>query len=432
MAKKSISIVFCICISLLITADIFADEYHNQQVLIGEKAAGMGGTFVAIGDGAEAAYHNPAGLTQLKISYISVSSQVLEYKQISQISISGEKEKLTSMSFVPSFWGFARDIGDYKFGFSIVVPNFDAYKIHKQYNDIKDAINNISYSDIKVDIVNNTQDYLIGPSIAKELNPKLSAGITLYLRYVDIAKRNYSFIKASSGNSEVKIEINDEDNGKGLGFCGNVGLLYKPIETFNIGLSLRTKTKITNTIDITRRNNQFTSNINSTTGNFISKYKEEQVKYNSYTPENVILGLKWAASKKMILATDISYHNTVNYNNNTKTTNLNVDIKKIINVNFGTEYMLDTNVPFRFGFYTDRSTAPKIIDNGTKQDSHIDNYGISLSSGILSKNSTLVLGVKYGWGVGRMTNYYIPEAMYKVYKVTTSNYAFNLSGSYNF
>ena len=123
MSKEHV--LLFLCISFLFAYPVFADEYHNQQVLVGEKAAGLGGTFVAIGDGAEACYYNPAGLTQLKISYLSVSSQIFEYKEVKGKFLSRDT-KLTSMSFVPSFWGFAQDIGEYKFGFSIVVPQFDA------------------------------------------------------------------------------------------------------------------------------------------------------------------------------------------------------------------------------------------------------------------------------------------------------------------
>lgn len=374
----------------------------------------MGGTFTAIGDGAEACYYNPAGLTQLKISYISVSAQVFEYKQISGRFIADPKEKLTSQSFVPSFWGFAKDIGKYKFGFSIVVPEYDAYKMHEQYSDLQ--LGSITFDKIRTDQINNNQTYLIGPSIAREINPKLSIGATTYFRYSDISERNDYYYEASVSGNQLIRENTSENSGKGLGGLGIVGLLYKPQENLHLGLSYKTGSHVTNKIDVIRRNYVFKSWVSSNP--FNPYYLEKQVEYSSTVPPSTILGIKWQPVKKLTLSTDISYITESNYikesyelNTDTTTgitdyqhTATPIKMEDIINVNFGSEYMLANNVPFRFGFFTDRSTAPKIKDNNTPQPMHIDNYGVSFSSGVFTQNSTMVFGVKYGWGNGQMTN----------------------------
>ncbi|MEW6086919.1 MAG: outer membrane protein transport protein [bacterium] len=438
MSKKNIFLFLCFFI--LFAYPISADEYHNQQVLVGEKAAGLGGTFVGIGDGAEACYYNPAGLTQLKISYLSVSSQIFEYKAIKGKFLADSKEKLTSLSFVPSFWGMAKDAGEYKFGFSIVVPEYDAYKMHEQYSDLQ--MGSIIFNNIRVDQVSNDQTYLIGPSIAKILNPRFSLGFTVYFRYLDIANRDTYYYKASDSVSELRAENNSENSGKGLGGMGVVGFLYKPADKINIGLTFKTGSQISNTIDIIERNYTYTASLGSTSGKFNNYYLEKQVSYTSIVPPSFILGLKWEADKKLCFATDITYMFPVGYDKEIYQLNLSlkdyekkisrVEINEVINLNFGSEYMLDNNVPFRFGFFTDRSTAPKVKDNGTSQPMHIDNYGISVSSGILSQNSSMIFGIKYGWGSGRMTNLDFSSGNIVVDKVKSVNYAFNLSGSYNF
>jgi hypothetical protein len=181
---------------------------------------------------------------------------------------------------------------------------------------------------------------------------------------------------------------------------------------------------------------------NASLNGFNNDYSEKQIKYSSEIPTVIILGTKWQANKKLNFAADVSYYTDAGYN--TQTYNLDtatlskyeektkpIELENTININFGTEYMLDNNTPFRFGFFSDRSTAPKVKDNGLQQYMHVDNYGISIGSGILSQNSTMAFGVKYGWGSGRVTNLSV-DGKYNIEKVTTSNYAFNLSGSYNF
>ncbi|MFH1287273.1 MAG: hypothetical protein ABII25_01075 [bacterium] len=434
-----------LCVSMLFVYPICADEYHNQQVLVGEKAAGLGGTFVAVGDGAEACYYNPAGLTQLKISYLSVSSQIFEYKEIKG-SFVGRSTKLTSMSFVPSFWGFAKDIGEYKFGFSIVVPQYDAFKMHEEYSDV-DYIS-LPFNTIRIDQTNNNQTYLIGPSIAKKINPNLSLGATLYFRYADVSERSTQYFNLDTSGVKYVREDNLESSGKVMGGTGIFGILYKPKDEINFGLSLKLNTSASNTIDIMNRYHKFGSGLSSALNGFNDAYSEKQVKYSSQSPSVIILGSNWRASKNINFATDISYYTGVSYNTqmyglDTTLTKYEekrtpIELESIVNVNFGTEFMLDNNVPFRFGFFTDRSTAPKVSgskldDEGdiVQQPMHVDNYGISISSGLLSQNSTMAFGVKYGWGSGRVTNLGA-DGKYRIDKVKTANYAFNLSGSYNF
>lgn len=447
MSKKHVFLF--LCISILFAYPIFADEYHNQQVLVGEKAAGLGGTFVALGDGAEACYYNPAGLTQLKISYLSVSSQIFEYKEIRGKFLADSKEKITSMSFVPSFWGIAKDLGEYKIGFSIVVPKFDDYKMHEQYSNLQ--MGNLFFNNLRTDRVNNNKNYLIGPSIAKIINPKLSVGTTVYFNFNDIVNRTTSYydVNDTAQGVQAKQEINSENSGRGLGFAGIIGMLYKPVDFINVGLSLKTGSRISNTIKIIERNYYFGSSIGDANGIFENKYVEEEIKYTSIVPPSIVLGAKWQTNKKLTLVSDISYHFSSNYDkkvygldptgSNYQEELRPIELEEKININFGSEYMLDNYIPLRLGFYTDRSTSPKVSDskldsNGDlmNQELHVDNYGVTINSGVLSQNSTLIFGVKYGWGSGKMVNKDFSTGKNSIDKVKSSNYAFNLSGSYNF
>src|SRR3989338_10609470 len=47
--------------SSLIT-EVFADEYHYNNIIIGDRASGMGGAYTAISDDPSGLYYNPAGI----------------------------------------------------------------------------------------------------------------------------------------------------------------------------------------------------------------------------------------------------------------------------------------------------------------------------------------------------------------------------------
>ena len=67
------------CAALPLTAagqtdePVFAD-WRANPLTIGSRPAGMGGAFVAVADDARAAFINPAGLTQIPITELSISS----------------------------------------------------------------------------------------------------------------------------------------------------------------------------------------------------------------------------------------------------------------------------------------------------------------------------------------------------------------------
>ncbi len=115
-----------------------ADDYHYREALIGERAAGMGGAYIAVADDPSGMWYNPAGIMFSFENYFSLSANV--YTQTTEIyrsTIAGQDYTYSSQGLVPSFFGFTQNFGKSKWGFAMVVFNDDRI-------DQNDVISNVS------------------------------------------------------------------------------------------------------------------------------------------------------------------------------------------------------------------------------------------------------------------------------------------------
>ena len=102
----------------------FADSYHYKNILIGERAAGLAGAYVAISDDASGMYYNPAGIAYAYGSGVSAGANAYHsttktYKGV----IGGEDWVREASSLLPNFFGVIQKMGPGKFGISYVVPD---------------------------------------------------------------------------------------------------------------------------------------------------------------------------------------------------------------------------------------------------------------------------------------------------------------------
>lgn len=52
---------------------MYADEFHNINQLIGDRATGMGGAYTAVSDDASGLFYNPAGIVYVTDKNFSAS-----------------------------------------------------------------------------------------------------------------------------------------------------------------------------------------------------------------------------------------------------------------------------------------------------------------------------------------------------------------------
>ena len=136
-ALRQISLSFSIFfISCFVATQLYADVDHYKNMLVGERAATMGGTYVAISDDSTGCYYNPAGIAYAVGDSLSGSGNVLhKMKTVYSETIGTEDWVRESETLVPNYFGVLKKYKSYSFCFSYVVP--EAFIEHQDlvFND---------------------------------------------------------------------------------------------------------------------------------------------------------------------------------------------------------------------------------------------------------------------------------------------------------
>lgn len=64
---------------LLFAQQAFAQSYNNYQYILGERAAGIGGAYIALANDSTALWYNPSGLARISDFSMNVSANTYSY-----------------------------------------------------------------------------------------------------------------------------------------------------------------------------------------------------------------------------------------------------------------------------------------------------------------------------------------------------------------
>lgn len=218
---------------LLGAANIYASGffvYHQDT-----KAQGQAGAFTAQADNPSAIYYNPAGMSQLDGTQVSIGSRFFrletEYK-----NILGEKQNLEAgWEAVPS--GFITSkFGTEKFTFGLGA--YAPYGLSTRWSDTGLLRYAATYTSLKL--------FDINPSVAFQIVPEFSigAGVDYYNAYSYVSELETNFVAA---DAETKADV----SGDGWGF--NLGAMWKPHPKHSFGAAYRSKVDIECTGDLTTK-----------------------------------------------------------------------------------------------------------------------------------------------------------------------------------
>jgi len=446
----------------------FADQFHYHNILVGERAQGMGGAYGAIADDASGVFYNPAGLAFAQSNDISGSANAFyEKKTVYKNVIAGnDYTEKSSGTFAP-FFGALQKVDKTISGLSL---GFSYYAIDTGLRDQNDTFNDLTTAPnskqerfhITANTRNNTFAFAGGAGYRLSTN----ASIGLSLAYMKISELEQIYQDSQAYNSDLKVRslltqntrtsLEAEALETGIGFQLALG-------SISVGLSAKLPMSINQTyaLSLESRQTLMTDNIGGTTASENKSNYEDgnndtltlgyvcsglqknsdntvSIKNNGCTisdqktkkplgtlPMQARFGVAWFASQKLLVAYDAIYTDAV--------TDAKISFFKrdaVLNHALGMEYYLTGSLPLRFGLFTNNSASPKM--NSTKyplgQMDHINYLGSSLFLAFVQTNSQVALGGVYQVGSGDARK----TGNSDVQKVESTAYTLALSATHSF
>lgn len=387
-----------------------ADEFHYNNILIGDRASGMGGAYTAISDDPGGMYYNPAGIAystgknlSASVNAYSVSSRT--YKGV----IGGQDWTRTSSTLLPNFFGIIQPVGRFKLGFSYSVPDSNQEDQDQKFirSDLG-ATHTINFN-------NKNDTNLFGPSIALQVSDSLSVGATLYAHKRSTEAILNNSIVSDSGTGYVWSNGYTESDEWGLRPI--VGVMWAPMDKLSLGLTVA-KTVILSSDILTQTT--FSSDSATFPATTYKTYDDKR-KY----PYQVTVGAAFFPDSSLLLSGDLSYYSAYDY---TLVNTLNKR-KAVINGALGAEYYVNKNWAVRGGLFTDFANTPKIVNDTSNQYEHIDLFGGSLTLSHFTKNTSISCGGSYKYGNGKAK---VNGGANGIQDATASNWTIFVSSSYSY
>ncbi len=368
-----------------------ADEFHYNNILIGDRASGLGGAYTAIADDASGLYYNPAGIVftrdlQLSASANAMHNTRLVYKDV----LRGGDWKRESSNLVPNYFGITDKIGDGYFGFSYAVTDFEVEDQDSRFTTIPGVPLYI------ININNNEKVTKLGPSYAVALSDRLNFGVTLYLHNRDVELINNQWIRLANNTFEWS---NTYFEASETGLEPVFGFLWSPSDEWSFGLSIRktfisssrSRSQATCSSDVNNplvQPGQCIPVVGSPIDPTITRSSDKRD-----LPLNVRLGIAYFPTPRLLYSADISYFE--------ETSSDTYNAEEVINLALGVEYYFSASWAMRAGYYSDNANTPSVSSSELNQLDHVDLNGVSLSLTRFSKTSSITLGLAYSRGDGK-------------------------------
>ncbi|MCX6993494.1 MAG: hypothetical protein NT011_10180 [Kiritimatiellaeota bacterium] len=384
----------------------WATDSKYQTYIVGDRAAGMGGAVVSLADSVDACYYNPAGLTEVKSSTVSLSANLYGWQlyHIENGLFPGENVSGYSFVTIPStMGGILKYSPELSLAFSVLVPDRSSYNEMIAYQDSK-HLYQFNMDD---------QSIWVGPSAAYKILPSLSLGVSLfgiYRSYNEYVSLFYEDYDASYAEGR---KFND------VALAAELGVQYRPGRDWNIGLTLQPPTAH---IYDNGRIMEHILGRNVVTNNY---YYTEDVKTDNQLPTKIALGVGRQVKGNYAFGLDLTYHLPTSYNLQQwqfmgEENYVRIVRAPVLDLNLGGEYYIREIYPVRAGFFTGFSSVPEVNAEDNYASANVDTYGLTFSVGREVKNVALNVGINYIFGRGYDLGYMLNDKNEPVQTVVTA------------
>ncbi|MEM7607754.1 MAG: hypothetical protein AAF411_20560 [Myxococcota bacterium] len=409
-------------------------ENYNA-IIVGARAASMGGAFTAVADDSTATVHNPAGLggapeRGLSLNFSAYGFQRTRTEDIFNVAGESVDLELDALLFYPGATAYVLPLSDedadvhHTVAFSIVAPRFFEFE----------GLENLSVPDngVQLDVFQSRVQRMLqaGPSYAVKFG-NVSFGASLFVQYATFTERFSSttgiFFETEDGGSGGSRVLDFEySTGTYFGLTGTLGFLAELPSGTNLGATV-----------------QFPSlRLGGTTTSFLAEassdvildaggsladislyqdiFREIEGDTNIRTPWHFAVG---AAQKfgPHLLSIDVDLYLSIDsYDFVSGADEVLIDIapaelgdtldlrgydgrvtepkrRTVVNLSLGGDFAVTDTLHMMFGIFTDFSSIP---NSAIADYTQINLFGGSLGFRNVGEDSTLVVGVTARYGNG--------------------------------
>ncbi|HKJ89484.1 MAG TPA: hypothetical protein VKA48_13405, partial [Gammaproteobacteria bacterium] len=376
-----------LCLAAL-AAPASADQYHYRDMLLGERAIGMGGAYTAVSDDPSGLFYNPAGVVYRQETNLSASVNAFQRTHTTYKGALGSKNwERRSNALLPNFFGVVQPLSSGVVGFSFAVPDSGQEDQDQEF----DHLPGTSTDRYVINFNHQLQLYKVGPSYARAITDNLSVGMTLYLHYRTDQITSNQWVRQNNGDYEW---LNQYYQTSEVGVEPVLGVMWSPLPKLSLGLSVRktriinasTQSQVTCVSDIAGNSNSVCQNSSGLVdpanppGPAIAKSHARRK-----LPLEATVGVAYFQSPRLLLSADFSYHTGTDDDFQQRAPTWNAAL--------GTEFYFTGTWALRSGIYSNRANTPSIKSGDVNQQEHIDYYGLSLSLTHFTRNSSISGGV---------------------------------------
>lgn len=382
-------------IQILISFKINADEFHYQDLIIGERAAGLAGAYTSISDDPSGLYHNPAGIIYNFENYFSLSANVYKTSKLTyKKAVSGQDYTMKSSGWVPNFFGATQNYGKMKFGFAILSPSTEVLDLDDKISDISSVANETQ--SVRRRLMRQYSVSLYGMGLAVEPIKDLAAGASLFLG--QLTDKSINTQTQIFNGSPDKYAINENFNDQNSLFLfPKLGLQWMPAPKWSIGATAATTfTVYTNQKVRTSGAKLVNGQLPNGSNNDVTNHDtfEENYKPNVLSPYEFGLGTSYFPTKSLLFAFDLKYFSDDPSFKSFKTV-------PVVNVAFGAEWFASDRIVLRGGVYTNNANTPKLDASKMNQTPNVDYLGATAGITLESPGSSFTLCTQFSQGKGK-------------------------------
>jgi len=386
MFSKHIFIIFILC---LINLKLFADEFHYQDLIVGERAAGLAGAYISISDDPSGLYHNPAGIIYNFENYFSLSANVYKTSKTTyKKAIYNQDYTMQSSGWVPNFFGATQNYGKIKYGFAILSPSSEIMDTDDKINGVAVANNPKS---IRRRLMRQYSVSLYGVGAAYEPVKDLAAGLSLFVGQLTDKTINTQIQVINGSPDYYSINENFSDQ-TSMFLYPKFGLQWMPAPKWALGLVASTSYTLYSKKKIRSLATSDTSGATNDVANLTPDEKNSRP--GVLSPNEIGFGTSYFPSKSLLFSFDLKYYS----DDPSFTTFTTIPV---INFAFGTEWFVSDRIVFRGGVYSNNANTPILSATKLNQRDHVDYLGMTAGITFESTGSSFTLCTQLSQGNGK-------------------------------